>query len=537
MRRRSVSLALLLGATLLAYHNCFTAPFVFDDIHHIVDNAAIRTLWPLWPLLSETSRPLVQLTVALNFAISGLNPWSYHAFNVLVHVAAACTLTALIRHTLASSGIDRLQHSAEGLALSIGLLWALHPLQTSSVTYVIQRGESLMGLFCLLTLYCFVRSVKSVCAIRWQVASVLCCVLGLASKPIMVIAPVLVLLYDRLFVSRSLAHAVRTRPRYYAALCATVALLPILLAGKTADWATTAGFRNVVVTPLEYAATQPTAILHYLRLALWPDALCLDYGWRPLTSGAVVAASSLALVALICGAIFWSRRSRLAAFAVGWFTVTLAPTSSFIPIADLVFEHRMYLALAAVISATVVGTFIVISHYSERLPQLRSRQRVILPALAVIVALLLCGRTVLRNDDYASDIALWSSAIEVSPQSPRAQYNFGTALMRRDRPAEAAVHLAEAAKLRPGYADALYNLGNAQMAQGDLDEAMLSYRRALGVTPDDWQMHNNLGVALLKAGDVAAATYEFERTLQLNPDCASARSNLERVRNTRPPAL
>jgi protein O-mannosyl-transferase len=537
MRRRWVIFAVLFGAALLAYHNCFNAPFVFDDLPHIVDNARIRSLWPVWPLLSETSRPLVQLSLALNYAISGLHPWSYHVFNVLVHLAAACVLTALVRRTLAAYAPERVRNSANSLALTIGLLWLLHPLQTNSVTYIIQRGESLMALFCLLALYCFVRSVESRHSARWQAVSVFCCVLGLASKPIMVVAPVLVLLYDRTFVSQSFAAALRARARYYAALFATLALLPLLLAGKTADWAPTAGFANVVVTPLQYAGTQPLALLHYLRLAFWPDALCLDYGWRPLDNTAVIAASSLALAALVCAAIMWSRRNRLVAFAAGWFAVTLAPTSSFLPIADLVFEHRMYLALAALISVTVVAAFVFILNCAERLPVLRARQHVILPALAAIVALLLCGRTVLRNDEYASDIALWSSAIEVSPESPRAQYNLGTALMRRNRPAEAAVHLAEAVKLRPGYADALYNLGNAQMAQGNLEEAMLSYRRALSVTPDDWQMHNNLGVAMLRAGDVVAAAYEFERTLQLNPDCTSARSNLERVRNTRPPIL
>ena len=535
--RRCLTFAILLAAALAAYHNCFAAPFVFDDLPHIVDNERIRSLWPLWPLLAESSRPLVQLSLALNFAISGLNPWSYHLFNVLVHVAAAWTLNSLVRRTLESSGSARVRPAAYGLALTIALLWMLHPLQTSSVTYIIQRGESLMGLFCLLTLYCFVRSAESPHAARWRIASVACCVLGLASKPIMAIAPLLVLLYDRIFLARSFKVALRDRGTYYAALFATLGLLPLMLAGKTADWAPTAGFGNVVITPLEYASAQPMAILHYLRLTFWPNALCLDYGWGPQRDASVVAMSTLALAVVGCMVIWWSRRSDLIAFASAWFAVTLAPTCSVIPIADLVFEHRMYLALAAVVSVAVVGAFLLAQGVVERMPEVRLRQRAILGALTLVTALFLCGRTVLRNDDYASDISLWSSALEVSPQSPRAQYNLGTALMRRDRPAEAAVHLAAAVKLRPGYADALYNLGNAQMAQGQLPDAVMSYRRALGLTPDDWQMHNNLGVAMLKAGDVAAARYEFERTLELNPSCASARANLERVRNAQPPVL
>jgi protein O-mannosyl-transferase len=531
MRRRWLTFAVLLAAALAAYHNCFTAPFVFDDLPHIVDNERIRSLWPVWPLVSETSRPLVQLSLAVNYAISGLDPWSYHLFNVLVHVAAACTLYSLVRRTLERAGSDRVRPAADGLALTISLLWMLHPLQTGSVTYIIQRGESLMGLFCLLTLYCFVRSGDSAHAGRWRTASLICCILGLASKPVMAIAPLLVLLYDRTFIAQSFVTAIRTRAAYYSALFGALALLPLMLAQKTADWAPTAGFGNVVVTPGAYAATQPTAILHYLRLAFWPDALCLDYGWRAEQNAVVIVASSVALVALLCGALWLARGSRLAGFALGWFAITLAPTSSVIPIADLVFEHRMYLALAAVIGATTVGGFVLIAKAAERIRAFHNRAQMVRIAATALLALLLCGRTVLRNDEYGSEVALWSSAIEVSPQSPRAQYNLGTALMRRNHFAEAIVHLSEAVKARPGYADALYNLGNAHLALGQFERAVASYRGALAVTPDDWQMHNNMGVAMLKAGNVAAATAAFERTLELNPDCASARSNLERVRS------
>ena len=532
MRRRWITFLVFLAAAFAAYHNCFNAPFVFDDGYHIVDNERIRSLWPIWPLLRDSSRPLVQLSLAVNFSISGLEPWSYHLFNVLVHIGAALALNGIVRRTLALAGSDSVARSANHLAFTIALLWMLHPLQTASVTYTIQRGESLMGLFCLLTLYCFIRGVGSSQARGWYVASVGCCVLGLASKPIMAIAPLLVLVYDRTFIARSLRSAVRSRRKYYAALFGTLMLLPLILVGKTAEWAPTAGFGTAIVTPLEYAATQPKAILHYLRLAFWPDALCLDYGWRPERNPAVIAATGLAIATLIFGAICASRRNRLLGFAAVWFFLTLAPTSSVIPIADLMFEHRMYLALAAVIAVAVTGSFLAVVKASERFPALASRRSALLAGPAALAVLLLTGRTVLRNDDYTSDVALWTSAIAVSPQSPRAQYNLGTALARRQRWPEAAVHLTEAVNLHPAYADAHYNLGNALLAQGRLAEAVISYHRALTLTPDDWQTHNNLGVAMLKLGDLHAASREFERTLELQPQCASARSNLAKISAT-----
>ena len=529
MRRRWFTVVVFLGAALAAYHNCFSAPFVFDDVYHIVDNERIRLLWPVWPILRDSSRPLVQLSLATNFAISGLNVWSYHLFNVLVHVSAALALNAVIRRTLQSHGSKRLAHAADQLALTTALLWMLHPLQTSSVTYIIQRGESLMGLFCLLTLYFFIRSIESMHPTKWRVLSVFCCGLGLASKPIMGIAPLLVLLYDRFFIGGSFAAALHGRGKYYAALFGTLALLPVMLAGNTADWASTAGFTNSIITPLEYAATQPSAILRYLRLSFWPDALCLDYGWQPEQRGLVIATSTLAVFALVAASIWGSRRSSLIGYPAASFFVVLAPTSSVIPIADLVFEHRMYLPLAAVLSVVVTGGFLLVACAADRLPCLRATKRSIIAASVLVAVTLLGGRTMLRNDEYASDVALWSSAVEVSPRSPRAQYNLGTALMKRQRFAEATVHLKEAVKTRAGYTDALYNLGNAQLAQGQLADAVMSYRQALSVTPDDWQMHNNLGVAMLKQGDVQAAARAFERTLELEPHCVSARSNLYKI--------
>ena len=183
MHRRWLTFAVYLAAAFVAYHNCFNTPFVFDDAHHIVENARIRSFWPVWPLLLESSRPLVQFSLALNFAISGLNVWSYHLLNVLVHLGAACVLQGIVRRTLERSGSERLERAAHGIAFTIALLWLLHPLQTGSVTYIIQRGESLMGLFCLLTLYCFIRSLEpNTRSTRWLSAAVLCCIFGLASN-------------------------------------------------------------------------------------------------------------------------------------------------------------------------------------------------------------------------------------------------------------------------------------------------------------------------------------------------------------------
>ncbi|HXA14671.1 MAG TPA: hypothetical protein VNW23_06045, partial [Opitutaceae bacterium] len=152
-------------AAFAAYHNSFSGPFVFDDLGSIPDNPTIRHFRPVWPVLSPSTpgvgvsgRPLLNLSFALNYAISGLNVWSYHALNLAVHILGGLVLFGVVRRTLLRLG-GKFEAGALPLALLAALIWTVHPVQTASVTYISQRAESLMGLCYLLTLYCFIRGV------------------------------------------------------------------------------------------------------------------------------------------------------------------------------------------------------------------------------------------------------------------------------------------------------------------------------------------------------------------------------------------
>ena len=182
---------LVIVAGLLAYHNSFTGPFIFDDTFSIKENPTIRHLWPIWQSLSPPhrgglaveGRPVINLSVAINYALGGYAVWGYHAFNLMVHILAGLTLFGLVRRTLVQPRLrERFGSVANELALATAVLWVVHPLQTESVTYIIQRAESIMGLFYLLTLYCFVRGVESRRRGLWSGLSVTACALGMASK-------------------------------------------------------------------------------------------------------------------------------------------------------------------------------------------------------------------------------------------------------------------------------------------------------------------------------------------------------------------
>mgnify|MGYP001599237801 CR=1 FL=1 len=222
-------------AALAAYANTFHAPLTFDDIPSITDNPSILQVWPPGKALSPpggwgfsvSGRPLLNYSLAVNYAISGFEVWSYHVLNLLIHILAGLTLYGLVWRTLRRPPLaDRFGSQARSLALVIAGVWTLHPLQTEAVTYIIQRAESLMGLFFLLTLYGFVRSVDSPRPARWRVVAVAACLLGVGTKEITALAPVLVFLYDRTFVSGSFAGAWRKHRGRYLSLVAT--WLPLL---------------------------------------------------------------------------------------------------------------------------------------------------------------------------------------------------------------------------------------------------------------------------------------------------------------------
>ena len=174
--------ALLVVVGVLIYLNSFNGQIVFDDVV-ITDDPSIRQLWPPWSAMfspNQVTRPLVGLSLAINYAMSGTDLWSYHLFNLAIHILAALTLFGVVRRTLLTEKLkDRFGKASTALALAVALIWMVHPLHTESVTYLIQRSEAMCGLFYLLTLYCVIRGHSSRPAALWYTAAVLSCAAGM----------------------------------------------------------------------------------------------------------------------------------------------------------------------------------------------------------------------------------------------------------------------------------------------------------------------------------------------------------------------
>ncbi len=534
---------LLVAAGLAAYHNIFQNPFIFDDLPQIVENPRIRHLWPPWGILAGSSRPLVDLSLAMNYALGGLNPWGYHAFNVAIHILAALTLYGVVRRILLS---EPLRSSCEAvaavwLAAVAALIWLVHPLQTESVTYTIQRAESLMGLFYLLTLYCVIRGCEPSRDIGWMTGAVLACALGMASKEVMVTAPVVVLLFDRVFLARSWREIIQRRWALYVGLAATWLLLPLLMGvgakGQVSGWQPTAGFGFKGITPFQYALTQPGVILHYLRLAFWPYPLCLDYGsiygWPVAQTAADVWPELLVLGGLAAATVWVLRRKPALGFLGAWFLIILAPTSSFIPIVGLVFEHRMYLSLAAVAVGMVIGAYALGKRFLNQPGNFRPMFG--WGAAGVVICFLTC-LTMQRNLDYRSELAIWQDTVDKCPNNPLALFNLGNAFWKAGSLQEAVPLWEEALRIKPDYAEVHANLGIASSQAGKIEDAVRHYEQALRYNPNLVEAHNNLGYDLARSGRIPEAITHYRQALQIKPEYALAMNNLAFVLATLPPA-
>ena len=463
--------------------------------------------------------------------------------NLAIHLGAALALFGFVRRTLANcrsllagdgspeSPASRLlpQH-ANLLAFAVALLWVVHPLQTESVTYIVQRAESQMGLFFLLTLYCFARAAD--CHLLndkrfggrgagWLGAAVVACGCGAATKEVTAAAPVLALLWDRTFVAGSFRAAWRARRGAYLGLFASWILIAVLVA-TAGNRGGTVGFGSKVAW-WDYALTQCDAIARYVGLALWPSPLIFDYGVEWKKSLLEVAPQALLVSAMVAGTLIAIVRRSAWGFLGGWFFAMLAPTSLIPGNRQTIAEHRMYLSLAAVIVVVVIGLFLAIDG---------RRKGAGWPRSLILFAALAAGlgwATVRRNDDYRSVLALYRDTVEKRPGNWSAHYNLANALVEAGQPEAAISEFAAASRAKPDFPVAHFNRGNTLWNLGRRAEAAAAFRDTLRVKPDYARAHTNLGQVLVELDRKTEAQEHFAAAARLAPEFPEAHENLGSV--------
>ena len=440
----------LLGtAVWVVYSRAVHAPFIFDDLFSVKKNSSIVNLWPLLGEEGEpgplnppnddcptAGRPLANLSLALNYHFGRLDPFGYHVFNIVVHLLSTVLLWAIVARSLRLEYFGgRFDRTADPLALLVALVWALHPLQTESVVYVTQRTESMMGLCYLATLYGGLRywaATTPVGQYVWLALSSLACLLGMGCKEVMVSAPVMVLLFERTFLARSLLGALRKSWPLYVGL----ALGWILLWELNHDQprSNTAGF-DLGVPAHVWWFTQTKILWMYLKLVVWPWPLMIHYEMPYLDTLAaawpwVLATTVLGIATL---ALLW-RRSALGYLGT-WVFAILSPTLV-VPITlEMAAERRMYLPLAALAALAIVGGY--------RLAQGATRfaepdaGRTASPwyplAMTTVCALILAAVLglvdVRRLAEYQDELTIWQGMLTNQPKSATVHFNLGIALM------------------------------------------------------------------------------------------------------------
>lgn len=532
-----IGAALLALAVLAAWSNSFNGPFVLDDLPAIADNPTLRS-WsaafsPPHEGQTVTGRPLVNLSFALNHALAAPDPvtgrvgervFGYHLLNIAIHLGAALALFGLVRRTLHGPVLQSRFPDATGdfLAFAAALLWAVHPLQTGAVTYIAQRAESLCALCYLLTLYCLARGAASARPWRWFAPGIIACLAGMASKEVMVSAPVLALLYDRTFVAGSFGQALRRRWAFYAGLAATWLLLVCLVVGS-GNRGATAGFGisgNHEITSWTYLLRQCEAIVQYLRLSVWPDRLVSDYGFDVIADPARVWWQGLLLLALF-GATLWALWRRPAWGFLGlWFFAILAPSSSIIPVVtETAAEHRMYLPLAALMVAAVLGTHALARRFGRTLT-------LALAAAGLIIAAALGAATHARNQDYQSSLTLWQDVVRKRPGNARGHQELALAYARLGRLPDAFTEYREAIRILPGYSKAHHNYASALADAGQNDAALAEYILATRIDPNLAEAFYGAANILRTQGHLPEAIAAYAEAVRLKPNFAPALNNL-----------
>jgi len=423
-----LALVVLVGAT---FWNSQTGVFLFDDFASIHQNATIRELWPPWLALnppgrgeSVAGRPLANLTLAVNYAAGGIDVRGYHVVNILLHLTCVLLAFGVTRRLLRLAGPSAVANLSNEIAFAIAAVWAVHPLQTEVVDYIVARTESLMGACYLLCLYASVRAHENP-GHRWNAVAILAAGLGMLSKESMATAPVAVILIDRAWLFPSFAEAFKARRSLYLGLCA--ALLILVTLATAAPRGNSAGFgvRSDAAAEVSlpgYLRNQALIVPHYFRLLVWPTDLVLDYGHAsPLKTAEVLPYAAIVILSCVLVVWLWFVNRR-AASPLLLCILLLAPTTLVPIVSEVGAERRMYLPSLAMISAMLVGAW-----------QMMPRRIAIAVTAALVAVLALTSAR--RNEEYSSTYQMWRTVVDRRPHG-RAYLNLAVAANDSGRTSE-----------------------------------------------------------------------------------------------------
>ena len=532
-----------------AYSPAINGEFVFDDLHlPIMQTNALYI--PLVNFLGL--RPILMFTYWLNLKSSGMQPFEYHAVNLFFHLAASSLLFFVVRKILELSAIVNPQRTL--LSALCGSVFLLHPMQTEAVSYIAQRGES-MGAMFFFAAWCLFLYRKQR-TVSWPVAVGILILYGaaVATKEHTVTLPAVLLLTDYFFHPEAPGWpGIRANWRLYIPIAIGGLLGAVVIARYLAKDTTSIGFELKDLAWYQYLFTQWRVLFVYLGLFILPVWQTIDYDFAisrtPLDHGAIFAL--LAIVLLLAAAIYYRKRFPLASFGFLLFVIMLLPTSSVIPIRDVIADRRLYLPMTGLLF--VCSEFLRSFRYSR-------------PLIAVAMVVLAAG-TFARNRVWASSLNIWEDAAEKSPNKQRVHFGLAVAEFRAGKCHEAVEHYRRANELekadyamlmnwslayecdhQPDLAIAKMNeslrakpsaqswasMGVLYARQGKVDEALDALMKAQVMDPAYPSTYFYRAKIMVAMRNAPQAILNLEQVLRLDPSNESARLSLEQIqRETR----
>jgi tetratricopeptide (TPR) repeat protein len=590
----------LVVLTLLIYASGLNGPLVFDDMSNIEYNPHIRLEKLSFDGLKKAAfdspaefRPVANISFALNYWLHGYKTSGFHLVNVLIHVTTGVFLFFFIRLTLRMPALSLKYESHQWVAYVAALIWLVHPLQTQSVTYIVQRMNSMAAMFYVMALFFYACGrVSQTTQNRWLWfgGCAAAGILALGTKQIAATLPFFIFLYEWYFLQDLNWHWFKRRMLPLAGVLLFFGILALIYLGADPLESILGGYQRRDFTLLERVLTQFRVVVFYISLIGFPlpSRLNLDRDFA-LSHSLLDPVTTLLCMVTIAGLLFFAwrlaPRQRLISFCILWFFGNLVIESSVIGL-EIIFDHRTYLP------SMMVCLLAVILLYSI----LRSKWACI--GVLAVVAMAFSFWTYERNAVFRDQISIWGDcvakspnkarphnnlgiflkrkgrldearmqfekALQLKPDYPSAHINMGATLVRQKKLEAALEHFAEAARIRKNFPEALYSMGTVLVLLGRSDEAQGHYEKALAINPDYadahlkladildqkgrqqeaiahykkalrvnphyLQAHNNLGVTLAKQGKLEEATGHFARAMQIRPKDAEAHFNMGNVK-------
>lgn len=507
------ALAIIICLGLIAYSNTFLSPFHLDDKTSIIDNQAIRNLSHLQDIWNFLPRRFVlYLSLAVNYHFGQLHVFGYHLFNLAIHLSSAAFVYWFVLLTFSTPALKNqdIAKFKNFIAAFSALIFVSHPIQTQAVTYIVQRAASMSTLFYIASLCLYIRSrlVKKRASF-FYIASILLGIVCMFTKEIGITLPLILWIYEMTFLRKGND----TSWKRFAPFLFMILIIPLTMLITERGRAPEMG----AISPLTYFLTQLKVVCAYIGLLFLPLHQTIDHD-IPISKTIFEPATFLSLLCSL-GILWWIIRiyvkHRLLCFSVLWFFVTLLPESSFLPIQDVMVEHRLYLPSVGFSLFVTSGLFYLLKEISLKIAM------IILTLIVLIFSLM----TFERNMIWKDDLSLWDEAVHQSPHKARPYTNRGSNYGQRGNFALAIADFNRAIDLDPRNLESYDNRGMMYFAQGNLIQAIEDFNKEIEINPHSASAYNNRGFIYYTQGNFDQALLDFNKAIEIYPHYARPYNN------------